>query len=66
MYSSTHSRTMGRPTRAVARQSMSRTLSPSRYSRLPRYSNDSPMCDAIATPPGWYRRLVGRLAGPGA
>ena len=38
--------------RAVARQSMSRMLSPSRNSRFPRYSNDSPFLDAIATPPG--------------
>ena len=52
-YSSWYSLTTGRPRRAQDRQSILRRGSPSRYSRVPTNSSESPTTDASGMPPGW-------------
>ena len=52
-YSSWYSFTTGLPRRPHERQWIFRSGSPSRYSRVPTNSSESPTWDASGMPPGW-------------
>ena len=52
-YSSWYSFTTGLPSRPHERQWILRSGSPSRYSRVPTNSSESPTSEARGMPPGW-------------